>query len=281
MDSPISVRKKGAFVEVSIEDPDSIESPELKEPILWRELGELYRRNLIPLSFQILSFKLRETALYNMARYIAGNYSRIRPLYRALKSAMNNRPVIVEVPGEIKDEATINTFVEKLKQLGSSTGIISGIDYIRGSRIIRIENVQDAGFLLGGWLEIALSDAISSTCPFREFLLLKNLRFRFKNVNNEIDILLITEKGSLIFEAKSGFDVRDTGDICYKLLRKASLLDIPSSRAFLLIPSLDDVKEGITLEKLDSKCFGIRVLTLENMRGELEKLFYNMTPGGV
>ena len=100
-------------------------------------------------------------------------------------------------------------------------------------------------------------------------------------MNNEIDILLITEKGSLIFEAKSGFDVRDTGDICYKLLRKASLLDIPSSRAFLLIPSLDDVKEGITLEKLDSKCFGIRVLTLENMRGELEKLFYNMTPGGV
>ncbi len=274
------VKRENGVVEVHLEDLYSLNVPELREEVLWDALRRLYGMGVVPISFQILSFDIRNTTLYNVAKFMASNYDRIRPIYKALKSSFNNRPIVAEVPGDVDDDAAVSSFVSKLVQL-SSAGILNGVHYDRENGIIKVETMPDSYFLTGGWLELALADAITSLCPFREFVLMKNLKFRFKNVNNEADILLLSDRGNFLFETKTTLHMSDLESLCYKLLRIGNILRIPPERIFLVIPSTEDLlgKEDEQNEALEGKleeCPGIDILTLKSLKSVLTRRFYDL-----
>ncbi len=270
------VKKENGVVEVHLEDLNSLNVPELRENVLWSALLRLYEMGVVPLSFQILSFDIRNTTLYNVARFMASNYEHIRPVYRALKSSFNSRPIVAEVPPDVDDSA-VESFVNKLVQL-SSTGILSGVHYYPDSRIIRVESMPDSYFMTGGWLEVALADTVAGLCPFREFVLMKNLKFRFKNVINETDVILLSERGNFLFETKTAIHRDELESICYKLIRRGNILGIPPGRIFLVIPSAKDLI-GDGSEEPDGRggdCPGIDVLTLGTLRSVLTRRFYDI-----
>ena len=277
------VKKRNGVIEVHLEDLYSLNIPELREEVLWDVLRKLRGIGVVPISFQILRFDIRNTTLYNVAKFMASNYERIRPIYKAIKSSLNSRPVVAEIPGDV-DVSLAESFVNRLIQL-SSAGILNGVEFYKESRIIRIESMPDSYFLTGGWLELALADAITSLCPFREFVLMKNLKFRFKNVNNEADILLLSDRGNFLFETKTTLRVSDLESLCYKLLRIGNILRIAPERIFLVVPSMEDlIDEGKQMDASEdgeiSGCPGINIMTLDNIKGILTKRFYDILISG-
>ncbi len=275
------VKKEDGVIKVHLEDLYSLNVPELREEVLWDVLRKLHDIGVVPISFQILRFDIRNTTLYNVAKFMASNYERIRPIYKALKSSFNSRPVVAEVPGDV-DDSTTESFVNRLIQL-SSIGILNGVHYYRDSRTIRIEGMPDSYFLTGGWLELALSDAITSLCPFREFVLMKNLKFRFKNVTSEADILLLSDRGNFLFETKTTLRMQDLESLCYKMLRIGNILRIPPDRIFLVIPSTEDLldergEQGNSVEI--EGCPGIDILTLSTLKSSISRRFYDILISG-
>ena len=278
------VKRENGVVEVHLEDLYSLNVPELREEVLWDALRKLYGMGVVPIRFQILSFDIRNTTLYNVAKFMASNYDRIRPVYKALKSSFNSRPIVAEIPRDMRGDSIVESFVKKLIQLASA-GILDGVHYDRDNGTIKVETMPDSYFLTGGWLELALADAITSLCPFREFVLMKNLKFRFKNVNNEADILLLSDRGNFLFETKTTLHMSDLESMCYKLLRIGNILRIPPERIFLVVPSMEDLlgerkqQEDSSNGKME-ECPGIDILTLKSLKSVLTRRFYDILISG-
>jgi len=258
------VKSKDGIIDVRLEDMGSLNAPELMEDVLWVALFRLSEMGVIPVSFRILSFNIRNTPLYNVAKFMASKYERIRPLYKALKSSLNEKPILVQIPSDELDTSVIKPFINNLRQL-SAVGILRDVHYDESQGTIGVEGMSDSYFLTGGWLELALADTITSLCPFRKFVLVKNLRFRFKNVNNEADIVLLSERGNFLFETKTTLHLARLESTCYRLVRIGNILDIPSGRIFLVVPSEEDFIGGDGY----AECPGVDILTLRNLESVL------------
>jgi len=174
-----------------------------------------------------------------------------------------------------------------LRQLISAK-LIEKVEYIttEQNKIIKIENILAPNFFTGEWIEIALVHDIKTICPFKNYTILKNFIFSFKGIQNESDILLVTEKGHFLFEIKTDINRLDE-NIYYKLLRIANLLGIKNNRVFLVIVDLEisdnnehltepENKEENILRNLIQKFEGINVCSIKETKNLLKREFYKM-----
>jgi len=252
---------------------------ELKNPALWSYLQGLKVKGINAISFQVLTEDRSNTPTYNFVRFMYANYLNIHEIYKLMKKVLgsNVRDLELRVPEGI-EERIAESFTNQLKQL-TSNGILFGVEY--ANRVIKLEQVFEPSFITGKWFEIAVADQVVKICPFSNAVVLKNFIFSVGGSKSEVDLLLIHEDRSFLFEIKTGIKLQSLEEIQYKLLRKAYLLN--AENVSLIIPSLRDaalpenqvdaISDEDVSQILSEKLKGITVLTIQNLDVKLREIF--------
>ncbi|NPB06548.1 MAG: NERD domain-containing protein, partial [Aquificae bacterium] len=147
----------------------------------------------------------------------------------------------------------------------SSVGLLESVR-LENDRLY-LSGLKNEGFLTGGWLELVVADAVTSHCPFNEFALLKNFRFRVKSSEAEVDLLLLTPSGSFLFETKTYLKSEGLESSAFRLYKTARLLSTPATRAYLVVPSAEDAE-------VSELPYGLKLASLSELGPLLRRAFY-------